>query len=78
MSGRLPVGASLEGIQKEARALLHAFEQNDIIAAARYCPSEVLDGTSHVRLADAQCVLARHYGFKSWASLKTHLFLDTP
>jgi hypothetical protein len=69
----LPSDSSLEAIQKEARALLRALEQNDVAATGRYRPFDVLDRTSRVRLADAQYVIARHYGFKGWASLKDRL-----
>jgi hypothetical protein len=73
MNRSLPFEASLEAIQKEARALLRALERNDVAATVRYQPFDVLDRTSRARLADAQYVIARYYGFKSWASLKDRL-----
>jgi hypothetical protein len=69
----LPMDANFEAMQKEARTLLRALQRNDVAAAERYRPSDVLESTSHVRLADAQYVIARCYGFRSWASLKDRL-----
>ena len=62
--------ADLEAIQKEARTLLRALQRNDVAAIERYRPYDVLDDTSHPMLADAQYIIARRYGFRSWANLK--------
>jgi hypothetical protein len=75
MYGTLPFGANLEAIQKEARKLLRALRRNDVAATRRYRPFDFLDGTSHARLADAQYIIARRYGFKSWAKLRDHLLV---
>jgi hypothetical protein len=69
MHRRLPLDANLEAIQREARTLLGALQRNDVAAIERYRPYEVLDSTSHPRLADAQYIIARRYGFRSWANL---------
>jgi len=69
----LPYDANFEAIQKEARELLRALRRNDAPATERYRPFDVLDSTSHARLADAQYIVARRYGFRSWASLKDRL-----
>ena len=69
----LPVGANLEAIQKEARKLLSALRRNDVAATARYRRFDVLESSSHARLADAQYIIARSYGFKSWANLRESL-----
>jgi hypothetical protein len=68
-----PVGANLEAIQKEARKLLRALRRNDVAATERYRPFDVLESSSHARLADAQYIIARRYGFKSWANMKESL-----
>jgi len=71
----LPVGANLEAIQKEARELLRALQRKDIAASERYSPFDVLESSSHARLADAQYIIARSYGFRSWASLTDRLIV---
>jgi hypothetical protein len=69
----LPISANLETIKKEARKLLHALRQNDAATAERYRLYDLLESNSDVRLPDAQYVIARHYGFKSWANLLKNL-----
>jgi len=66
----LPFDANLEAMQREARKLLDALQRNDVAAIERYRAYDVLDDVSPPRLADAQYVIARRYGFRSWASLK--------
>ena len=70
MHRSLPFDANLEAIQKEARTLLRALQRNDVAALERYRPYDVLDDTSHRRFADAQYLIARRYGFRSWANPK--------
>ena len=70
MHRNLSFVADLEAIEKEARTLLRALQQNDVAAVERYRPYDVLDDASHPRLADAQYIIARRYGFRSWAKLK--------
>ena len=70
MHRNLSFVADLEAIEKEARTLLRALQQNDVAAVERYRPYDVLDDASHPRLADAQYIIARRYGFRSWANLK--------
>jgi len=67
--------ADFEAIQKEARKLLRALQQRDAAATERYQPFDILDRTSHARLADAQYIVARRYGFRSWANLREHLIV---
>jgi len=71
----LPVGANLEAMQKEARKLLRALQRNDVAATQRYRPFDFLDSTFPARLADAQYIIARRYGFRSWANLKDRLIV---
>jgi hypothetical protein len=77
MDCTLPPAANLQAIEKEARTLLRALQQNDVAAIERYRPLDFLDRTSRPSLTDAQYLIARNYGFKSWASLKTYLVLGT-
>lgn len=79
---RLPARASLEQLRKQAKELLRAIRAGEAdaarrVAAARSRPSEP-DLRSALRLADAQWVLAREYGFESWAKLVQHLASSRP
>ena len=65
----LPRHADLRAIHKEARRLFLALQRKDVAASGRYPVFDVLEGSSHARLADAQYIIARRYGFKSWANL---------
>lgn len=69
----LPLHVSFEAMQKEARNLLHGLQRKDAAAIERYRPFDVLDSTAHARLADAEYIIARRYGFRSWANLKARL-----
>lgn len=64
---RLPARASLEQLQKQAKELLRLHRKGDAGAEERFRPAH--DRT----LADAQFVIAREYGFESWAQLKQHV-----
>ena len=75
MSFSRPVAANLGAIENEARILLRALRRNDARAAERYRASEFLEGHSQPRLADVQYIVARRYGFRSWANLKDCLTL---
>jgi len=67
---------NLEAFKKEARKLLHDLEERDVAATYRYRHMELLDGTSHASLADAQYLIARRYGFRSWKKLKDRLVME--
>ena len=69
----LPSQLGYDAIQKEAKKLFHALQRKDFAAIERYDPFAILDDVSHARLADAQFVIARRYGFKSWARMKEKL-----
>jgi hypothetical protein len=58
--------------QKEARALLRSLQRRDPVAAGKYGAFDAFD-IAPTRLADAQYLVARRYGFKSWAALKSSL-----
>ncbi|HEY7860734.1 MAG TPA: hypothetical protein VIB98_04780, partial [Gemmatimonadaceae bacterium] len=62
---------SLAQQQKQSKELLRAFAAGD--AAARDRIRAVLPDKQRIALADAQFVLAREYGFASWAALKAHI-----
>ena len=69
----LPSQSDFDVIQKEARNLFHALQRKDNAAIERYDPFAILGDTSYTRLADAQYVIARRYGYRSWARMKEKL-----
>ncbi|HXI97735.1 MAG TPA: hypothetical protein VNG73_02245, partial [Gemmatimonadaceae bacterium] len=70
----LPARPSLEQLRKQAKELLKGYRAGDPSAVARF-QSHHPRGSSDERLSlsDAQLVLAREYGFPSWAKLKHHV-----
>ena len=76
-TSHLPTHPSLEQLRKQAKELLRDYHAGNTAAAERFRgisprlanPSQTKD----VTLADAQFVLAREYGFESWARLKQHI-----
>ena len=69
MSKDLPPHPSLEHLKKQAKALLSDFERGDPEAAGKFRSL----GLPNPRLSDAQHLIAREYGFTSWAKLKEHV-----
>ena len=67
----LPFHPSLEQQKKLAKELLQAFRAGDTTARDRV--RRQLPDRSRITLVDAQFVLAREYGFASWAKLKQHI-----
>jgi len=67
---QLPARASIEQLKKQAKELLAELRAGSAEAAARL--AEALPGARD-RLADAQLVLAREYGFPSWSELRQHV-----
>jgi ankyrin repeat protein len=67
----LPARADLEHQRKLAKELIAAFRRGDDEARARIRAE--LPNKPEIALADAQFVLAREYGFESWAALKAHI-----
>ena len=65
----LPVNPNLEYLKSRAKSLLKLALAGDQVALER------LQGvtSSDFKLADAQFVVAREYGFPSWAQLKHHV-----
>src|SRR6185503_15078734 len=81
-SSRLPARPSLEQLRKQAKELLKAYHAGDAGAAGRlraciqrFSASEL---PADATLADAQFVLAREYGFESWARLVHHVRAHQP
>ncbi|MBL9139003.1 MAG: hypothetical protein JNK85_24255, partial [Verrucomicrobiales bacterium] len=70
MSTSLPPRPDLEQLRAQAKELLRAFKSGDPAAIRRF--QESLP-THEAKLADAQCVVAREYGFASWPKLKEHV-----
>lgn len=74
----LPAKPNLDHLKGQAKRLLKAFLARDAEARERFAAhlartSEAPAGGPQIKLADAQFVLAREYGFPSWARLKTHV-----
>jgi len=67
----LPARPNLEQQKRQAKELLESFTAGDAESEARV-RSELPD-KQPIALADAQFVLAREYGFASWAALKEHI-----
>ncbi len=67
----LPRNPNLKLINSEARRLLEDFRQGNPRALARYSLLDSRPDRANLRLADAQLVIAREYGFASW--LKQHV-----
>ncbi len=68
----LPDRPNLEQLKKQAKSLLHAAQARDPAALQRF---QALPSGRSVTLAlhDAQSVIAREYGFKSWNELREHV-----
>src|SRR5258706_9006933 len=74
MSGELPPRPNLEHLKKQAKALLADFARGDRAALEKFgALKERSKKISPPKLADAQRVLAREYGFASWGKLKAHV-----
>jgi ankyrin repeat protein len=67
----LPARPDLEQQKKQAKELLAAFRRRDPEAQARVRAE--LPDKKRIVLTDAQCVVAREYGFPSWPELKKHI-----
>ena len=67
----LAVDATLDSLKKQAKSFLKAVQAGDALAQSRVAPyfADIAD----VGLQDIQLVLAREFGFSSWAKLKAYL-----
>jgi ankyrin repeat protein len=71
MARELPATPDLEYLRKQAKELLRDLESREPAAVQRLAS---LGNLGHAaKLADAQLVIAREYGFPSWAKLKAHV-----
>ena len=72
---QLPERANLEQLKKQAKSLLQAARNQDPSALKRF--QQILSGRTltpdTIALHDAQFVIAREYGFKSWNDLREHV-----
>jgi ankyrin repeat protein len=72
MPGRdLPPRPHLDHLKNEAKTLQRAFERGDADVVARV--TAVLGARAALKRTEAQRVIAREYGFASWARLRTHV-----
>ena len=79
-SQNLPDRPSLEHLKKQAKSLLHAARARESAALQRFQILPVLANRSLAQLQaadlalhDAQSVIAREHGFKSWNELREHV-----
>jgi ankyrin repeat protein len=70
-SRSLPASPDLAQQKKQAKELLQSFTAGDADSRARV--RALLPDKPRITLADAQFVLAREYGFVSWAELRRHI-----
>lgn len=75
---KLPPIPNLEHLKGQAKRLLSAQRACDLEAEARFAAYSVssrteASRTNPYRLADAQFVLAREYGFPSWTRMKAYI-----
>ena len=73
MSRDLPARANLEHLKKQAKELLRDVEQRSPAAVERFRSVALSDAGAEPKLADAQHVIAKEYGFDNWAALKEHV-----
>jgi ankyrin repeat protein len=71
MSRELPANPNLEHLKKQAKELLHDFRQGKPEAIDSF--RNFTPNSADPKLADAQYVIARDYGFASWPKLKEHV-----
>jgi HEAT repeats len=70
----LPLNPNLEHLKQQAKTLLKAYRAGDTETSSRIqAQLKDFSSSSQFLLADAQLVIAREYGFSSWAKLKLHV-----
>jgi ankyrin repeat protein len=76
-SHKLPERANLEQLKKQAKSLLRAAREKDPDALQRFRILRAVGGAepdaAGFALHDAQSVIAREYGFKSWNEMRDHV-----
>ncbi len=70
-AGELPSRPDLDHLKHQAKSLHRAFLRGDPEAVSRV--REILGARTELKLTEAQRVIAREYGFASWARLRTHV-----
>ena len=73
MTRSLPSQRHFEDVRKEARELLHDLRRWDAAALRRHYSVDCEAGKFPARLVDAQYIVAREYGYRSWQKLKQRL-----
>lgn len=73
MSRHLPAKPNLEHLKKQAKELLNDFQQRKPEAVAVFRSFASSQSPESAKLADAQHIVARDYGFLSWPKLKEHV-----
>jgi len=73
MSRRLPEKPNLEHLREQAKELLRRVHQGDTAALDLFHSLVSFSAPASLKLADAQYVIARDYGFQSWPMLKEHV-----
>ncbi len=80
MTSQLPERANLEQLKKQAKSLLQDARAQDQAALRRFQSLPALSrkslaelGAMNLALHDAQSVIAREYGFKSWNEMRDHV-----
>ena len=72
MNSFLPYAPSIEHLRKQAKDLLRAYRDGEATATTRV--EATRPRPAHpLKLADAQLVIAREYGFASWPRLKAYV-----
>ena len=69
MCRSLPSRTTLYDIKKEARDLLDALLRREDTALNRYRSFDPFAGRFEARLDEAQYIIAREYGYRSWRRL---------
>ncbi len=67
----MPLGADLEAYKNEAKTLLKSVRDGDADALKRVKP--FFEDFTSAKLTQMQLVVAREYGFASWAKLRSQL-----
>lgn len=67
---KLPRDPSVEHLRKQAKALHRQYQQNLQVASRRV---EAVFTDKHIRLTDAQHIIAVEYGFLSWQKMTAHI-----
>jgi hypothetical protein len=70
----LPARPRLEHLKRQAKALQNAFLAGDTEAVRRV--EAAIGPRPTLKLTEAQRVIAREYGFASWAKLRTHVHAE--